>query len=296
MYRQHFSLREQPFTLTPDTGYFYEYSAHREALNVLLVSFRGGEGFVKVTGEVGTGKTLLCRMLLKQIGEDFVTAWIPNPTLTPTALHLSLARELGLECRRNMGQHAILEAINARLMEINGSGRRVLLLMDEAQALSDESLEALRLLTNLETEKSKLLQIVLFGQPELDERLARHSLRQLRQRISFSYELAPLDREAVEGYVSHRLTVAGYSGPALFTPSALTLLHRGSGGIPRLINVLSHKALLAAWGEGCRCVKKSHIKRAIEDSDLDDHRPRMLLRRAGCALAGLGMLYGGSAL
>lgn len=291
MYRQHFGLIERPFTLTPDTGFFFGYGSHQEALNVLLVALRSGEGFVKVTGEVGTGKTLICRMLLGYLGPEFVTAYIPNPALTPRALHLSLAEELGLTRNLNMGQHGILRAINDALTGLSAEGRRVVLLLDEAQALTDESLEALRLLTNLETEKSKLLQIVLLGQPELDERLQAAHLRQLRQRITFSYRLQPLDSEGVGGYVKHRLAVAGADGNALFARAATRLLYKASGGIPRLVNVLAHKALLSAWGQGACQVKCHHVRRAIDDTE-SVAPARSFRRRLGYALTGIATAFG----
>ena len=160
MYKDYFGLKEEPFSLTPDTSYFYNYPDHLEALNVLQVALHMGEGFIKVTGEVGTGKTLVCRTLLNTLGDEFVTGYIPNPTLTPAALRYALADELGIEFPHNIGPHQVLKLINLRLVALRAEGKRVVLLLDEAQALPDDSLEALRLLTNLETEKSKLLQVV----------------------------------------------------------------------------------------------------------------------------------------
>ena len=162
MYEQHFGLSEAPFSLTPDTGFFYNYPSHQEALNVLTVALSTGEGFIKVTGEVGTGKTLLCRKLLNTLGDDFVTAYIPNPILTPAALRHALADELGIRTARRTGQNRTVNLINERVIELQRKGKRVVLLLDEAQALPRDCLEAVRLLTNLETEKSKLLQVVLF--------------------------------------------------------------------------------------------------------------------------------------
>ena len=209
MYLEHFGLKEMPFALTPNTAFLYEHAGHSEALNVLLVALRGGEGFIKIVGEVGTGKTLLCRTLLNVLGDEFFTAYIPNPLLTPLGLQVAVAEELGLNPPQEIEGHQLIKLIYSRLIELNAAGKRVALLLDEAQALAPESLEAVRLLSNLETETSKLLQIVLFGQPELDDVLAKPSLRQLTQRISFSYELQPLDRVKLEGFVSYRLAVAG---------------------------------------------------------------------------------------
>lgn len=267
MYEQHFGLSEAPFSLTPDTGFFYNYPSHQEALNVLQVALYTGEGFIKVTGEVGTGKTLLCRKLLNTLGDDFVTAYIPNPILTPAALRQALADELGIRTARRTGQNRIVKLINERLMELKRKGKRVVVLLDEAQALPQDCLEAVRLLTNLETEKSKLLQVVLFGQPELDARLKDPSIRQLKQRISFSYKLQALNKNGVEGYVNHRLLTAGYNGPPLFTRRALGAVVRAGRGIPRLTSILCHKALLAAYGQGTDYVAIKHVRSAIRDTE-----------------------------
>lgn len=300
MYLKHFGLREFPFNLTPDTGFFFRYGSHQEAYNVLLVALRTGEGFIKVTGEVGTGKTLLCRLLLNTLGDEFVTAYIPNPFITPAALHMALADELHIEYRRNSGQHRLLKQISDRLIELNAAGKRVALLIDEAQTLPANTLEALRLLTNLETEKSKLLQVVLFGQPELDQRLENPALRQLRQRITFAHQLIPIDLHGFEGYITHRLHVACYQGPPLFSRRTLAAMHRASRGIPRLINILCHKALLAAYGRGDSVVLPVHVRMAAHDTeDVMLHRPhRRLLRaiegtlgRATALLVAIGVLH-----
>lgn len=300
MYLQHFGLREFPFSLTPDTEFFFRYGSHQEAHNVLLVALRTGEGFIKVTGEVGTGKTLLCRLLLKTLGDEFVTAYIPNPYLTPAALHMALADELGIAYARNLGQPRLLKLINDRLIELNAAGKRVALLLDEAQTLPQNSMEALRLLTNLETEKAKLLQVVLFGQPELDTRLAQPDLRQLRQRITFAHHLNPIDRQSFEGYIAHRLHIAGYQGQPLFNNRSFADLYRASRGIPRLINILCHKALLAAYGRGDLRVLPAHVHlAALDTEDVMLHQPQRRLWRAvagtlGVAatlLASIGAVY-----
>lgn len=285
MYEQFYGLREAPFSLTPDTEFFYNYRAHQEALNVLLVALKTREGFIKVTGEVGTGKTLLCRKLLNTLDARFVTAYIPNPWLDPDALRKALATELGLDVAVGEDAHDLNNRIYQRLIEFAREGRQVVLCLDEAQALPDESLEAVRLFTNLETEKTKLLQVVLFGQPELDERLAQPRFRQLRQRITFAYRLTPLDREGVGEYVRHRLLVAGHQGGGLFQARALGALYAASHGIPRLVNVLSHKALMAAFGQGARQVGPEHVRLAAEDTEGAARAPGFSLRRWGYALA-----------
>ncbi len=288
MYLDHFGLRELPFRLTPDTDYFYKSAGHQEALNVLLLALRSGEGFIKVSGEVGTGKTLLCRLLLKELeGTEFHTAYIPNPLLTQTALVLALADELGLSPPRNQGWYRLLQLINQRLVELTREGRRVVLILDEAQAIPVETLEALRLLSNLETEKSKLLQVVIFGQPELDQILARPAVRQLRQRIAFSYRIPHLDLESARGYVAHRFYVAGARGRLPFGGGAMRDLHRISGGIPRLLNILCHKALMAAYGEGSALVERRHLRAAARDTEDTAERARQWRPRWVWSLVGV---------
>jgi len=286
VYLQHFGLREAPFALTPDTGYFFPYRHYAGAMNTLLVALRAGEGFIKVVGEVGTGKTLLCRKLLNTLEAGFATAYIPNPYLTPHGLYAAVAEELEVPCQRNMGVHNLIKQLTGRLAEHHRAGRRVVLCIDEAQAMPLETLEALRLLTNLETEKTKLLQVVMFGQPELDTRLDNPAVRQLRQRITFSYALQPMDQDGLAAYVGHRLQVAGYRGPEIFPPRVLRMLYRGSRGIPRLVNILCHKALLAAWGRGALRVSPACMRAAIRDTaDARARRRRLHLRLGGSAAA-----------
>jgi len=267
MYQAYFGLTEAPFSITPDTSYFYAHGHYSEALNTLLVALRAGEGFIKVTGEVGTGKTLLCRKLLNTVEERFVTAYIPNPMLTPYGLQSAVADELGLDMSRHYGHHQLLKMITNRLLELTAEGKNVVLCIDEAQAMPVETMEALRLLTNLETEKQKLLQVILFGQPELDERLNEKNVRQLKQRITFSYKLLPIDREGMELYLIHRLGVAGYKGNNIFEANAMKSLFKASRGIPRLINILSHKSMMSAYGEGTKYVDNKNMRAAIKDTE-----------------------------
>jgi len=271
MYLEHYGLRELPFSLTPDTSFFFGYGHYRDAFNTLMVALQNGEGFIKVTGEVGTGKTLLCRKLLNSLGEapdnPFVTAYIPNPYLTPSALILAVAEELGAEVNTREGTHRALKQITQRLLELGNQGKKVVLCIDEAQAMPEQTLETLRLITNLETEKRKLLHVVLFGQPELDERLTQQSARQLRQRITFSYTLQPLDAEGIGAYLQHRLLVAGGNGEVGFDKDAIKQIFRGSGGFPRLINILAHKSLMLGYGQGVKRIGAAAVKAAIADTE-----------------------------
>ncbi|MDP2762759.1 MAG: AAA family ATPase [Sideroxyarcus sp.] len=287
MYLRHFGLREPPFSLTPDTSFFFACSNYQEGLNTLLVAARNGEGFIKITGEVGNGKTLLCRKFLatlnqgrqattligtqdqasaSQAGTHFVTAYLPNPYLEPRSLLLALADEFRIELDPNVDQHMLLKELTRALLNFAREGKRVLVCLDEAQAMPLESLEVLRLLTNLETEKRKLLQVVLFGQPELDERLRHNSIRQLRQRISFQYELKGLRGDELERYLRHRVTVAGYAGETLFNRAAVGKMHRVTGGTPRLVNIVAHKALMLAFAGGRQQVGSKHVAKAAADT------------------------------
>lgn len=270
MYEDYFGLTEAPFTLTPNTHFFLKSRTHQQGLEMLLVALKNKEGFIKVSGEVGTGKTLLCRKLLNALDDNFVTAYIPNPHCSAETLYTLIAEELGasLEIDSLKDKHVLaLQKINELLIRFAEQGKQVVLVIDEAQAMPEETIEALRLLTNLETESSKLMQVVLFGQPELDRMLNQEHLRQLLQRITFQHRLDTLDRGDIEHYVSHRMILAGYSGGRLFDSKAITALTKASQGVPRLVNILCHKALMLAYGEGVRCVTQKHMKAAIKDTE-----------------------------
>jgi MSHA biogenesis protein MshM len=296
MYASHFGLNELPFSITPDTSYFFAHPCYQDALNTLLLAVHSGEGFIKVTGEVGTGKTLLCRKLLGALGEGVLTAYVPNPYLEPRALLLAVADELGVGYPEGVEQHQLLRLLSEALLAAARAGKQVVICLDEAQAMSVDSLEALRLLSNLETERRKLLQVVLFGQPELDDRLDQPSIRQLRQRIAFSCRLVPLSLAETTAYVAHRLKVAGYRGAALFSRGALRRLQRASAGIPRLVNILAHKALMSAYGEGGTRVLARHVALAAADTEsargLVRQRRRRLLQLSGALAAVLLATWG----
>jgi len=272
MYQKFFGLKEMPFSLSPDTSYFFAYGHYANALNTLLVALRSGEGFIKVSGEVGTGKTLMCRKLMNTLGDKFHVVYIPNPQISSYGLQVAVAEELGLKITRYV--HRLNKMITDRLLEIAQSGRRVVLCIDEAQAMPEETMESLRLLTNLETEKFKLLHVVLFGQPELDTLLNKQSVRQLKQRITFSYQLQPLERDGMDAYIMHRLVIAGFNGGMLFDARALERLCQASRGIPRLINILCHKSLMVAYGQGQRKVSLELMNMAIRDTEDAQMNPR----------------------
>lgn len=266
MYEEYFGLQEAPFSLTPDTGYVYRHAGHQEAVNELLSGLQSGEGFIAVVAEVGSGKTLLCRKLLTLIPDGWASAYLPNPLLTPIELYRAIALELGLAAEDLHSLQELQDAIFSRIVEINQAGGQVVVLIDESQAMSQSSLEALRLLSNLETEKKKLLQVVFFAQPEFEKRLEQHAMRQLRQRITYLCRLKPMQKNEIEGYLRHRMAVAGYNGPPLFSAAAVRKIYRSSRGTPRLVNILAHKSLLSAYGRGVQRIKTRQVAAAISDT------------------------------
>ena len=263
MYLSFFGLNEKPFAITPDPRYLYLSERHAEALAHLLYGVNESGGFIQLTGEVGTGKTTVVRTLLSRVPHHADVAVILNPRMTPIEFLLTICEELGLDLadadRDSVKQ--LVDALNRRLLAAHGDGRRVIVIVDEAQNLSADVLEQVRLLTNLETPTQKLLQIILIGQPELRELLDRTDLRQLAQRITGRYHLEPLSREETQGYVRHRLRVAG-SAEEIFAPAALAEVHRVSAGIPRVINVTCDRALLGAYTEETRKITAGLVRRA----------------------------------
>ncbi len=292
MYLEHFGLREWPFSITPDTSFFFSSDSAQSGLNLLLIAARAGEGFIKITGEVGTGKTLLCRRLMQKLGQGFKVAYLPNPYLEPMSLYLELASELGISWGENLAppnQHALIKRLNERLIELSAEGLQAVVCLDEAQAMPIETLEALRLLTNLETEKRKLLQVIIFGQPELEEKLNHPSVRQLKQRITFDYQLTALSRDDLNYYLHHRLKVAGHNGGRLFTKASIRLLTRRTQGSPRLINIVAHKALMAAYGKGKKMIDYFDVHAACRDTASVQKRKQ----RPAWMLGGSFVLLGG---
>lgn len=266
MYLEHFGLKEPPFSISPDTSFYFGSRSYQEGLNTLLFAILSGEGFIKITGEVGTGKTLLCRKLMSSLDSKFKVAYVPNPYLEPQSLLMVLADELGIALPTEVTQHLLLNALTHGLLEFARNGIKVVVCLDEVQAMPIETLEALRLLSNLETEKRKLLQVVIFGQPELEDKLNHASIRQLKQRITFEYQLDRLTRDEMQYYLNHRLVIAGYQGGRVFSGVALLAMYFKSKGVPRLVNILAHKALLATYGKGKYQVGLSEVFAAAADT------------------------------
>lgn len=269
MYLGHFALKEAPFSITPDTDFFYAHEGAQASLNTLLIALRSGEGFIKVVGELGCGKTVLCRQLLRLLHDEFVTAYIPNPDMGPDDLIMAVVHELGIAAPAPLSRHRVHEALREALIGHATRGKRVLVCIDEAQAIPLRSIESLRLLSNLETEKRKLIQLVLLGQPDLDTTLERPEIRQLLQRITFSEYLGPMHPSRVPGYLAHRLRCAALSEDTdteVFEPAAARLIAQYSRGTPRLVNVLAHKCLMLAFGEGGHRITTRHVHLCARDT------------------------------
>ena len=268
MYLDYFGLTRMPFETVSNASVYVDLADHRDALNTILFGLRSGEGFVKITGEVGTGKTALCRSLLDQLDDSFIPVYLPNPAMRRLDLLHAIADELDITMPPRGSHHLAHRHIREVLLEIARKGSRVVIFVDEAQTAPTESLEELRLLSNLESSQGRMVQVVLFGQPELDERLSRYSMRQLQQRITWTARLEPIDRTTCRDYIWGRLAAAGATRPeTIFTPAAIERIHRASGGIPRLINVICHKALLAAVSESAYQVGRRHVGKALVDTE-----------------------------
>lgn len=270
MYLDFYGLKEPPFNITPNPRYLYFSAKHREALNYLLYGIRERKGFVQITGEVGAGKTTLCRALLEQLGANYSTALILNPVLNAEQLVKAIASEFGLNVK-SLNLLETLAEINAFLLQQMADGRESVLIIDEAQNLTPELLEQVRLLSNLETDDRKLLQIVLLGQPELRDRLNDPSLRQLRQRITARFHLTPLKQFELSQYVQHRLQISGAQGPPFFTLPALWRIFAYSKGIPRLVNAVCDKCLLAGFVQQTERITFGLVGRAVRELEGRSH-------------------------
>jgi len=288
LYLEHFGLQEPPFRITPHTDFFFDGADRGATLEALLYAIQHEEGIVKVAGEVGSGKTMLCRVLIERLPKNVETIYLANPSFTRDEILYAVAEELKIEFSRERVTIA-LRALQDRLIESYAQGRRTVILIDEAHAMPEETLEQVRLLSNLETHRHKLLQIVLFGQPELDKVLALPSLRQLKDRITHSFRMRPLSQAEAATYLSFRMRAAGYRGPDVFDAAAVAAIARASSGLTRRINILADKALLAAFGAGAHGVSDRHARAAIADSEFTPRwrAPRPALATAAAAAAGV---------
>jgi len=267
MYCQFYGLKERPFNITSDPAFFFLSNGHKEALSHLLYGVSQRKGIIALTGEIGTGKTTLCRFLLNQLSKNVKTAFILNPNFSETQLLEAIVKDFGLKPKNNSKLTLIWE-LNKFLLKESESGFNVVLIVDEAQNLNPDLLEQIRLLSNLETEKDKLLQVVLVGQPELNNKLNLHDLRQLRQRIMVRYHIAPLEHDEIKTYIKHRLTVAGAAKEKVnFDEEALELISKFSKGTPRLINMLCDRALLAGFSTESNTINSDIVKKCIEEFD-----------------------------
>lgn len=300
LYLEHFGLREPAFRITPHTDFFYAGAQRGPTLDALIYAITQDEGIVKVTGEVGSGKTMLCRMLLERLPDEVETLYLANPSLSRHEILGAIADELGVPTD-GKATHSLTRALQEALIARHARGQRVVLLIDEAHAMPAESLEEIRLLSNLETKAAKLLQIALFAQPELDERLAAKDMRQLRERITQHFNLTPLTPDDVTAYLDFRLRAAGYRGPTPFTPVAIEKIARISEGLSRRINILADKALLAAFAQNSHRIDLAEVDIAVRDAHFSPltavaTRPRTALLAFAWGAAGaasIALVVGG---
>ena len=267
MYQGHFGLERPPFRITPDTSLFFEGNQRGAALDALIYAVSSGEGIIKVVGEVGSGKTMLCRMLEVRLADKVDVVYIANPSLSPDNILHVIAHELGLDVDSGSSKLDVMQQLQAYLLKKHADNRQVVLFVEEAQSMPIETLEEIRLLSNLETEHSKLLQMVLFGQPELDEKLAQAQIRQLKERITHSFYLDPFPPKDTLEYLNFRLHNVGYRGPDVFNQKTANAIEKYSGGLTRRINILADKALMASFSEGGHEVTIKHVRAGAIDSD-----------------------------
>ena len=299
MYLDHFGLKEAPFRITPHTDFFFQGANRGATLEALLYAITHDEGIVKVSGEVGSGKTMLCRVLMERLPATVETIYLANPSLSRDEILFAIGDELKMGLEKDRATR-VLRALQEHLLRLYGEGRRVVVLIDEAHAMPDETLEEIRLLSNLESSRHKLLQIVLFGQPELDEHLDTAGMRQLKERITHSFELEPLVRSDIENYIDFRMRAAGYRGPKVFNRGAVKLIASASQGLTRRVNILADKSLLAAFADGTHAVTEVEVKKAVRDSEF--HRKKWTGMQkigwigAGALAAGLVLGWGSHVL
>ena len=270
MYLEHFGLNEPPFRITPHTDFFFDGANRGATLDALVYAVTHDEGIVKVSGEVGSGKTMLCRVLMERLPENVTIIYLANPSLSRDDILYAIADELRLNVQQSARASVVLRALHDNLIKSFSEGRQVVVLIDEAHAMPTETLEEIRLLSNLETNRNKLLQLVLFGQPELNDILARPEMRQLKERITHNFSLEPLVRDDISHYLDFRMRAAGYRGPSVFSPTALKMIERSSLGLTRRINILADKALLAAFSAGSHEIGPKEIQAAVRDCEFSD--------------------------
>jgi type II secretory pathway predicted ATPase ExeA/septal ring-binding cell division protein DamX len=296
MYLEHFGLNEPPFKITPITEFFFSGANRGEILNALIYAITDSEGIIKISGEVGSGKTMLCRMLLDRLPTNIKAIYLANPSLTRDELLYAIADglELDLEGQR---VSVLLQNLNNHLVAKYNQGERCVVLVDEAHAMPLDTLEELRLLYNLQIGKHKLIQIVLFGQPELDVKLEQNNMRQLKDRIIHHFMMQPLSKKVIEEYLLFRMRAAGYHGPDIFSPAAINLIGKASSGLMRRVNILADKSLLAAFVENTHNIETRHVQAAIRDSEMSPMSPWMDRKRiaiaGGVALSVLVLVIAG---
>jgi MSHA biogenesis protein MshM len=300
MYYAHFGLKEPPFKITPNTEVFFTGGNRGAVLDALIYAITSGEGIVKVVGEVGSGKTMLCRMLQTILPEKIESIFLANPSVAPEDVLHAIAFELQLKLPKNADRLKVMQVLQTHLLARHAAGKQVVIFVEEAQGMPLATLEEIRLLSNLETKHDKLLQIVLFGQPELDENLNQTNIRQLRERITHSFNLAPLQVKEIGEYLMFRLRAAGYFGPPMFTQPAVKKLANAADGLVRRVNILADKALLAAFAENVYQVTPKHVQAAISDSEFGveaakkQSKNTQMLMWAGLLILGLALGYAAS--
>ncbi len=296
MYYAHFGLKEPPFKITPNTEVFYTGGNRGAVLDALIYAINSGEGIIKVVGEVGSGKTMLCRMLQTMLPDKIESIYLVNPSVAPEDVLHAIAFELQLKLPKNADRLKVMQVLQTHLLARHAAGKQVVIFVEEAQGMPLATLEEIRLLSNLETKHDKLLQIVLFGQPELDENLNQAHIRQLRERITHSFNLAPLRTEEIGEYLIFRLRSAGYFGPPLFNAAAIKKLANAANGLVRRVNILADKALLAAFAENVYLVTPKHVQAAIADSEFGVEKAKSIARQSQmfmwAALLVLGLALG----
>jgi type II secretory pathway predicted ATPase ExeA len=295
MYLEHFGLNEPPFRITPHTDFFFDGANRGATLDALIYAITHDEGIVKVSGEVGSGKTMLCRVLMERLPDTVTIVYLANPSLSRDDILYAIADELQLDVAENSRTSVVMRALQDQLIKAYGEGRQVVVLIDEAHAMPADTLEEIRLLSNLESNHSKLLQLVLFGQPELNDILARPDMRQLKERITHNFGLEPLVRDDIANYLDFRMRAAGYRGPSIFSQPALKLITQSSLGLTRRINIIADKSLLAAFSAGAHSIGAKEAQAAIRDCEFSDatYRSRGSKKRR---LAWLGAAFAAAAV